>query len=86
MKIAPFGLNREEIAFLENVCKSAGFLAHNCAETGSQWQTGVTAGPDWKVGDRLSGRVFIRRYRGAILVYCLSRALSGTAHAPKALW
>jgi hypothetical protein len=72
MKIAPFGLNRAENVFLENVCKSVRFL-HIIPETGSpEWQTGVAAGPDWKVGDRLSERVFIRQYRGAILVYCLS--------------
>ena len=47
MQNAPFGVNRTQNGFLENVCKRVPFLAHIPEMDPPEWQTGDFAGPDW---------------------------------------
>jgi hypothetical protein len=54
MENAPFGVNREENAIFEKVCKTASFCAGIPEMEPPEGQTGALKGPDWRVGDDVS--------------------------------
>jgi hypothetical protein len=46
MENAPFGVNRKQNGFFENVCKSVRFFAHLPEMDSPEWQTGAVLGVD----------------------------------------